>query len=91
MSDDQLKEKTMSNKITMVISINSDTVSRFLFDDYINACADANLMIRYEPYTSDMYAELNEKALDIEKQEALASLEEEILNNISCVGGNCED
>jgi hypothetical protein len=48
-------------------------------------------MVRYEPYTKDMYAELNAKALDIEKQDALASLEEEILNNISCVGGNCED
>jgi hypothetical protein len=36
----------MSNKITLVVSINSDTVSRFLFDDYINACADAGLMIR---------------------------------------------
>ena len=80
----------MSNKITMVISINSDTVSRFLFDDYISACADAGLMIRYEPYTSDMYAELNEKALDIERQDALASLENEILNN-TCINGTCED
>jgi hypothetical protein len=81
----------MSNKITIVLSINSDSVSRFLFDDYINACNDAGLMVRYEPYTLDMYAELNVKALDIEKQDALASLEEEILGNISCVGGNCED
>lgn len=81
----------MSNKITVVLSINSDPVSRFLFDDYIKACHDADLVVRYEPYTSDMYAELNAKALDIEKQDALASLEEEILNNISCVGGNCED
>jgi hypothetical protein len=80
----------MSNKITMVISINSDTVSRFLFDDYISACADAGLMIRYEPYTSDMYVELNEKALDIERQDALASLENEILNN-TCINGTCED
>jgi len=74
----------------MVISINSDTVSRFLFDDYISACADAGLMIRYEPYTSDMYVELNEKALDIERQDALASLENEILNN-TCINGTCED
>ena len=81
----------MSNKITVVLSINSDPVSRFLFDDYIKACHDADLVVRYEPYTKDMYAELNAKALDIEKQDALASLEEEILNNISCVGGNCED
>ena len=81
----------MSNKITLVLSINADPVSRFLFDDYIKACHDAGLMVRYEPYTRDMYTELNAKALDIEKQDALASLEEEILNNISCVGGNCED
>jgi hypothetical protein len=81
----------MSNKITIVLSINSDSVSRFLFDDYINACHDAGLMVRYEPYTLDMYAELNAKALDIEKQDALASLEEEILSNIACVGGSCED
>lgn len=81
----------MSNKITIILSINSDTVSRFLFDDYINACADANLMIRYEPYTSDMYAELNDKALDIEKKQALTELENEILNNVACVNGSCED
>ena len=81
----------MSNKITIVLSINSDTVSRFLFDDYINACHDAGLMVRYEPYTLDMYTELNETALNIEKKQALNELEDEILNNISCVGGNCED
>ena len=80
----------MSNKITMVISINSDTVSRFLFDDYINACVEAGLVVRYESYTSDMYAKLNDKALDIEKQDALASLENEILNN-TCINGTCED
>lgn len=79
------------SKVTIVLSIPDHPVARFLFDDYINACADADLMVRYEPYTKDMYAELNAKALDIEKQDALASLEEEILNNISCVGGNCED
>jgi hypothetical protein len=81
----------MSNKITIVLSMPSDIVSRFLFDDYINACNDAGLMVRYEPYTKDMYAELNDKALDIEKQEALASLEEEILNNNACINGSCED
>jgi hypothetical protein len=48
-------------------------------------------MVRYEPYTRDMYAELNDKALDIERQDALASLEEEILNNVACVNGSCED
>jgi len=80
----------MSNKVTIVISINSDTVSRFLFDDYINACVEAGLVVRYEPYTSDMYAELNEKALDIERQQALTELENEILNN-TCINGICED
>lgn len=81
----------MSNKITIVLSINSDIVSKFLFDEYINACNDAGIVVRYEPYTMDMYAELNAKALDIEKQEALASLEEEILNNHACINGSCED
>ena len=81
----------MSNKITIVLSIPSDIVSRFLFDDYIKACHDADLVVRYEPYTRDMYAELNAKALDIEKQDALASLEEEILNNKACINGSCED
>ena len=80
----------MSNKITIVLSINSDSVSRFLFDDYINACNDANLRVRYEPYTSDMYAELNDKALEIEKKQALTELENEILNN-TCINGTCED
>ena len=81
----------MSNKVTIVMSIPDHPVARFLFDDYVNACADADLVVRYEPYTKDMYTELNAKALDIEKQDALASLEEEILNSIPCVGGNCED
>ena len=81
----------MSNKTTIVLSIGTDPVSRFLFDDYINACNDAGIVVRYEPYTLDVYKELNDKALDIEKQQALTSLEEEILNNVACVGGNCED
>ena len=79
------------SKVTIVLSMPDHPVARFLFDDYIKACADADLMVRYEPYTRDMYAELNAKALDIEKQDALASLEEEILNNVACVGGSCED
>jgi len=37
-----------------------------------------------------MYAKLNDKALDIERQDALASLENEILNN-TCINGTCED
>ena len=79
------------SKVTIVLSISTDPVSRFLFDDYINACNDAGIVVRYEPYTLDVYKELNDKALDIEKQQALTSLEEEILNNVACVGGNCED
>ena len=79
------------SKVTIVLSMPDHPVSRFLFDDYIKACADADLMVRYEPYTRDMYAELNAKALDIEKQDALAYLEEEILKNVACVGGSCED
>ena len=79
------------SKVTIVLSIPDHPVARFLFDDYVKACADADLVVRYEPYVSDMYAELNAKALDIEKQDALASLEEEILNNVACVGGSCED
>ena len=79
------------SKVTIVLSIGSDPVSRFLFDDYINACNNAGIVVRYEPYTLDVYKELNDKALDIEKQQALTSLEEEILNNVACVGGNCED
>ncbi len=79
------------SKVTIVLSIPDNPVARFLFDDYINACHDADLVVRYEPYTKDMYAELNAKALDIEKQDALASLEEEILNNKACINGSCED
>ena len=79
------------SKVTIVLSIGTDPVSRFLFDDYINACNDAGIVVRYEPYTLDVYKELNDKALDIEKQQALNELEEEILNNVACVGGNCED
>ena len=81
----------MSNKVTIVLSIGTDPVSRFLFDDYIKACNDAGIVVRYEPYTSDLYMELNERALNIEKHEALASLEEEILNNNACINGSCED
>lgn len=79
------------SKVTIVLSIGTDAVSRFLFDDYINACNDAGIVVRYEPYTLDVYKELNDKALDIEKQQALTSLEEEILNNVACVNGSCED
>ena len=81
----------MSNKVTIVLSIGTDPVSRFLFDEYINACNDAGIVVRYEPYTTDVWSELNDKALEVERNQALTSLEEEILNNVACVGGNCED
>ena len=42
------------SKVTIVLSIGSDPVSRFLFDDYINACNDAGIVVRYEPYTLDV-------------------------------------
>jgi hypothetical protein len=81
----------MSNKITIVMSIPDNTIAKFLFDDYINACADAGIVIRYEPYTLDVYKELNDKALEVERNQALTSLEEEILNNNACINGSCED
>ena len=48
------------------------------------------LLSVFSTNTSDMYAELNEKALDIERQQALTELENEILNN-TCINGTCED
>ena len=80
----------MSGKLTIVLSMPSNTVAKFLFDEFVNACHDAEIMVRCEPYHKDMYAELNDKALDIERQDALASLENEILNN-TCINGTCED
>jgi hypothetical protein len=34
---------------------------------------------------------LNLKALDIEKSYAFNELQNEILNNVACVNGSCED
>ena len=81
----------MLGKLTIVLSMPNNTVSKFLFDDFVNACHDAGIVVRCEPYHKDMYVELNDKALDIERQDALASLENEILNNVACVNGSCED
>jgi hypothetical protein len=86
----------MSNK-TIVLSIptstfnNNGKIAEHLFNQYVNACETAGIVLRYEPYDSDIYHELNLKALDIEKSHALNELEEEILNNVACVGGSCED
>jgi hypothetical protein len=82
----------MSNKVTIIMSLDSnDTISTHLFNEYLNACANAGIVLRYEPYTSDMYMELNNKALEVERNQALNELEEEILNNVACVNGSCED
>jgi hypothetical protein len=79
------------SKVTIVLSMPDHPVSRFLFDDYISACHDAGIVVRYEPYTLDVYKELNDKALEVERNQALTSLEEEILNNKACINGSCED
>jgi hypothetical protein len=81
----------MSNKTTIVLSMPDNTIARFLFDDYVSACHDAGIVVRYEPYTLDVYKELNDKALEVERNQALIELEEEILHNKACVGGSCED
>jgi len=84
-------------KKTIVLSIptstfmNNDKISNILFDRYIKSCEMAGVSVRYEPYDSDIYNELNLKALDIEKAYALNELENEILNNVACVNGSCED
>ena len=86
----------MSNK-TIVLSIptsdfnNNGKIADYLFNQYLNACETAGISVRYEPYDSDIYHELNLRALDIEKSHALNELENEILNNVACVGGSCED
>ena len=79
------------SKVTIILSYDSEPVANELFDDYIKSCYENKIMVRCEPYTSDMYKELNDKALEIERNQALTELEEEILNNVACVGGSCED
>lgn len=82
----------MSNKITLVVSI-PDTPSATIsfYEDFIKACEERNVPVRYELYESDIYHDLNLKGLEIERNHTLTQLEEEILNNVACVGGSCED
>jgi hypothetical protein len=82
----------MSKKITFIVSIPDNPSANIAFYEvFLKACEDANVPVRYELYESDMYHDLNLKALDIEKSYALNELEDEILNNLACVNGSCED
>lgn len=81
----------MSNR-TIIISLPDEKVANYLFKEhFINTCESAGVMVRCEPYDLDIYNELNLRALEIEKSRALNELEDEILNNVACVGGSCED
>ena len=87
----------MSENRTVILSIPTNTfmdnhkISQILFDRYIKSCEMAGVSVRYEPYDSDIYNQLNLKALDIEKSYAFNELQNEILNNVACVNGSCED
>ena len=77
---------------TIILSIPDDTIANHLFTEFfVNTCESSGVGIRYEPYDSDIFNELNLKALEIEKGYALIELEEEILNMRQCVNGSCED
>jgi len=81
----------MSNKRTIVLSIDNYMTPITLFDEFVKACENKGLVVRYEPYERDIYNELNLEALDIERNHTLTQLEEEILNNGACINGTCED
>ena len=82
----------MSNKITITLSLpDTPLCNRLFYEVFLKACEDAEVPVRYELYESDIYHDLNLEALDIERKQTLNALEEEILNNVACVGGNCED
>lgn len=81
----------MSNKRTIILSIDNYMTPITLFDEFVKACENKGLVVRYEPYERDIFNELNLEALDIERNHTLTQLEEEILNNVACVGGSCED
>ena len=77
---------------TIIVSMPDDKIANHLFKEFfVNTCESSGVHIRYEPYDSDIFMALNEEALRIEKAHALIELEEAILNNVACVGGNCED
>ena len=81
----------MSN-ITFIVSIPDNPSANISFyEDFLKSCEERNIPVRYELYESDIYHDLNLKALELERNQTLTELEEEILNNVSCVGGNCED
>lgn len=82
----------MSSKITMVVSLpDTPLCNRLFYEGFLKSCEDAEVPVRYEVYESDMYHDLNLKALDIERNQTLTQLEEEILNNSACINGTCED
>ena len=77
---------------TIILSIPNDRIANHLFQEFfVNTCESSGVGIRYEPYDSDIFNELNLKALEIEKAYALIELEEEILNMRQCINGTCED
>ena len=77
---------------TIILSIPNDRIANHLFQEFfVNTCESSGVGIRYEPYDSDIFNELNLKALEIEKGYALIELEEEILNMRQCINGTCED
>lgn len=81
----------MSNKRTIILSIDNYMTPITLFDEFVKACENKGLVVRYEPYERDIFNELNLEALDIERNHTLTQLEEEILNNGACINGTCED
>lgn len=81
----------MSNKRTIILSIDNYMTPITLFDEFVKACENKGLVVRYEPYERDIFNELNLEALDIERNHTLTQLEEEILNNSACINGTCED
>lgn len=80
----------MGNR-TIVMSIPDNFEAKDAFEGFQEYCVSKNIVVRCEPYDSDIYNELNIKAIDIERNHALTQLEEEILNNNACVNGTCED
>jgi len=80
----------MSGNQTVILSLPNNYQGKDALEWFEKYCTSKNIVIRCEPYDSDIYNELNIKALDIERAYALNELENEILNNV-CVNGTCED
>jgi len=82
----------MSNKVTILVSLpDTPLCNRLFYENFLKACENAEVPVRYELYESDIYHDLNLEALDIERNQTLTALEEEILNNNACINGSCED